>query len=109
MERITKRVPIIKPMAKIKPSTITATATTQEGFIQTLAALDRGSRIIYHTGHLLSDRYISPGDTGEERRRRQAIGSFARFVYKMYENGKVLLVQRRLTNPFGCEYIAVKL
>ena len=109
MERITKRVPIIKPMAKIKPSTITATATTQEGFIQTLAALDRGSRIIYHTGHLLSDRYISRDSSAEEKRRRQTLGSFARFVYKMYEFGKVLLVQRRLTNPFGCEYIAVKL
>ena len=100
---------MVKPMAKIKPSTITATATTKEAFIQTLAALERGSRIVYHTGMLLSDRYIAPGSSGPDREQRMRLGAFARFVFKIYEDGKVLLVQRRLAPEFGCEYIAVKL
>ena len=101
---------MVNPMAKIKPNTITTTATTKEGFIQALAATQRGSRIIYHTGHLDSDRYCPMASTTpDERIRKRDLGRFANFVYKMYQDGQVLLVQRKLSPPLGYEYIAVKL
>lgn len=109
MERITKRVPLADPMAAIKANTITTTATTKESFLQTLAALARGNRIIYHTGDLQYDRYYGREHSAEEKRKAQEIGRFANFVYKMYEDRHVTLIRRRLSTPFGFEYIAVKL
>ena len=108
MERITRRVPMVNPMAKIRPDTITTTATTKEAFLQTLAAIPRGSRIAYHTGDLAFARYYNREYTAEQKREAQEVGRFANFVYGMYEKGQICLVQRRLSKPFGHEYLGVK-
>ena len=54
----------------------------------------RGDSVIYHTGLLLADR------------RLPAVGALAREVWKAYKDDKVSLVQRRLSHPWGCEYMA---
>ena len=107
MERIIRRVPMVKPMAKIKPNTITITATTHEGFIQALAAMERGSRIIYHTGDLAFDRYYNNSYPPAAREKAKNLARFANFIYKLYQEGRLLLVRRRVAKC-TFEYMAVK-
>ena len=107
MERITRRVPMVKPMAKIKPNTITITATTHEGFIQALAAMERGSRIIYHTGDLAFDRYYNNSYLTATKEKAKDLARFANFIYKLYQEGRILLVRRRVAAR-AFEYMAVK-
>jgi hypothetical protein len=102
MQRIIGRTSTAKPITSKRHPVITVSATTQAEFGRVLAAMERGSRIIYHTGFLPADRWHSRPDG-------LRIHHFANLVYKMYETGKVLLVQRRLPHAFGCEYMAVKL
>jgi hypothetical protein len=70
-------------------------ADTPHKFRQAMRTGRVGDHIIYHTGLLLADR------------RLPAVGALAREVWKAYKDKQVCLIQRRLSDPFGCEYVAV--
>ena len=67
---------------------------TDRQFKQAIRTGRRGDHIIYHTGLLLADR------------RLPVVRDLAREVWKAYKANQVSLVQRRLSHPFGCEYVA---
>lgn len=77
-------------------------ATNKDAFGTTLRKLQRGDRIVYHTGDLQYDRdEVENPNTGRIR-------GVARAAWKAYQDGLVALVQKRL--GFATfEYIAVKL
>ena len=111
MQRITSITPTLKP----KPADTTVTVRTREAFNSVMATAPRGTRIAYHVGFLLVDRdppYDNMGrflpESEENRTKRKELARFANFIYKQYETGAVVLVQRRLSHPLGCEYLAVK-
>jgi hypothetical protein len=73
---------------------------TAHQFKQALRTGRPGDKIIYHTGHLLWDRIKS---TKVEALTLHELGNAA---WKAYKEDRVSLVQRRLSHPWGSEYIA---
>lgn len=64
--------------------------------LQIIDTLPRGDSVIYHRGSLMFDRVRNP-----------EVNTIASAVWRAYEAGKVLLIQKRL-EPSICAYIAVK-
>jgi len=74
-----------------------------EDFTAALAAAKRGDKIVYHVGLLMEDRL-----------KNRELDKLATAVWNTAcvgdgKSATCALVQRRLSDPFGFEYIAVKL
>lgn len=68
---------------------------TAKEFQRALSITPRGREIVYHNGSLMRDRELDA-----------EVEALARVVLKAYEDGDVLLYQRR-THYDACDYIAV--
>lgn len=66
----------------------------------------RGKKYTYHVGYLARDREAKPRDAAEKAYYEE-IGAVANYVFRMYEEGRITLVQKRL-EPMRFEYIAIK-
>jgi hypothetical protein len=89
---------------KWRKSVITVKAQTVEIFRAVLfgsMSKKRGTRIVYHIGHLAYDRYYSSAG-----RSRKQIDELAGEALKSFNERRTHLVQRRLANNIF-EYMAV--
>lgn len=70
-------------------------ALTGDQFIAALARARKGDRIAYHVGLLMRDRFFNV-----------EVESVAQASWRAHMDGKVLLMQQRVT-PTACRYLAV--
>ncbi len=66
-----------------------------------MQSLQRGEKVIYHTGNLMEDR-IRMGRAQNDP--TNTINHLARTAWRLYGEGKVHLVQRMLKSPNGFPY-----
>lgn len=67
----------------------------------------RGKRLVYHTGYLARDRETKPRDP-TEKAYYDEMAAAANYLYRLSEEGRVALVQKRIA-PMQFEYIATKI
>jgi hypothetical protein len=66
----------------------------------------RGTKVVYHTGFLARDREAKARDAAEKEYYKE-LNAASNYMFKLAEEGRVALVQKRL-EPNKFEYIAVK-
>ena len=64
----------------------------------------RGKSLTYHIGYLARDRETRPRDA-TEKAYYEEIGAVANYLFKLAEEGRVSLVQKKVA-PMQFEYIA---
>jgi len=67
----------------------------------------RGKSLTYHVGYLARDRETKPRDT-TEKAYYDEMSAVANYMFKLSEEGRVSLVQKRIA-PMQFEYIATKI
>lgn len=72
-----------------------------------MKSLKRGEQYVYHEGFLWVDRGAGVHNSVSEDE-RDTIDKIAKAAWKLYEQEKITLVQRR-TSPGVCQYIALGL
>lgn len=78
-----------------------AMAAPQE--ITSVLNMQKGARVVYHVGLLAKDRGLTKRTILE-----QTVNETANIAWKLHEQGKVALCQRRV-GPFTFEYIAERI
>jgi hypothetical protein len=86
----------------------TVVAKTEAAFLQALNAINVRDQIHYHTGHLHSDWDVFGEMSDSEIAKRKILRSFRYTVYRLYLEGRIYLVQKRISEKKGCQYFAVK-
>lgn len=67
----------------------------------------RGKSLTYHVGYLARDRETKPRDA-TEKAYFDEMSAIANYMFKLSEEGRVSLVQKRIA-PMQFEYIATKI
>lgn len=67
----------------------------------------RGKSLVYHIGYLARDRETRPRDA-TEKAYYEEIGAVANYLFKLSDEGRVSLSQKRIA-PMQFEYIATKI
>ena len=67
----------------------------------------RGKSLTYHVGYLARDRETKPRDP-TEKAYYDEMSAVANYMFKLSEEGRVSLVQKRIA-PMQFEYIATKI
>ena len=94
---------------------------TKTEFMQALSKAERGTRIPYHVGLLMADRVWLSQSGDEAKAKAKAVNEVSKAAWEAAGMVKVdgwwkrdghatcSLVQRKLSEPLGYEYLAVKL
>lgn len=75
-------------------------ALTYSAMNELLPALEPRQKMVYHVGSLMHDRVRG--------QHFATVHGVALAAWEAYERGEVILTQRKLTDPYTYEYIAIK-